>query len=565
MRTVVVGGVATGMSAAARLRRLDETAEIIVLEKGPYVSYANCGLPYYVGGEIEDDAALLVQTPEKLRAALNLDVRTGHEVVGVDAQAKTVMVRSGDGEDVLHYDNLILAPGAVALRPDLPGFDSEPVWHMRTVPDALEMRKRVLEGSVKQAVVLGAGFIGLEAAEALAHQGVKTTIVELAPHVLPPTEPEVAARVTSELNRLGIETVTGVAAASIEPSGDAVDVVLADGRRLPADLVVLSIGVRPATTVFEAAGLTTERGALVVDRNGRTNLPGIWAGGDAVASPDPLTGALRPVPLAGPANRAGRLIADDIARGAGTTEVQARQFAAPLGTAVVRVGKFTAAMTGANRRALDASGIDYHTVYTHPNDHAAYFPGATQIHMVVHFSKEDGTLLGAQAVGENGVEKRIDVLATAMRGGLKVDDLIDLDLSYSPPYGSAKDPVNMIGYYGQNVMDGVTKLWYASEIPEVLETSLVLDVRSVSEFASGHLEGALNIPHTELRARLDEVREAAGGRPVRVHCQSGVRSFLAERILVQEGFDDVRNLSGGMLTIRDAIAGGVIPEVEIIK
>ncbi|WP_099332041.1 FAD-dependent oxidoreductase [Actinomyces minihominis] len=564
MRTVVVGGVATGMSAAARLRRLDETVEIIVLEQGPYVSYANCGLPYYVGGEIEDDAALLVQTPEKLKASLNLDVRTGHDVVALDTDAKALTVRVGDREETLTYDNLVLAPGAVALRPNLPGFDSDLVWHLRTVPDALEMRRRIEAGDVKQAVVLGAGFIGLEAAEALAEQGVKTTIVELAPHVLPPAEPEVAARLTDELSRLGITVRDGVAAVSIEKKGDSGQVNLADGSSVEADLVVLSIGVRPATEIFTAAGLKNERGALIVDDHGRTSAPNVWAGGDAVASLDPLTGALRPVALAGPANRAGRLIADDIA-GSSREGAKPRPFARPLGTAVVRVGNLTAAMVGANSRTLDAAGIEYHTANTHPMDHAGYFPGAVQIHLTVHFAKEDGAILGAQAVGPKGVDKRIDVISTAMLGGLKIDDLIDVDLAYSPPYGSAKDPVNMIGYYGQNVMDGVTKLWYASEIPEVLETSLVLDVRSVSEFASGHLEGALNIPHTELRARLDEVREAAGGRPVRVHCQSGVRSFLAERILVQEGFDDVRNLSGGMLTIRDAIAGGVIPEVEIIK
>lgn len=562
MRTVVVGGVATGMSAAARLRRLDEDGEIIVLEKGPYVSYANCGLPYFVGGEIVEEGALQVQTPQKLKDALNLDVRVNHEVIALDPDAKTLTVITDAGERNLSYDNLILAPGATALRPNLPGFDSEAVWHLRTVPDAVEIRARV-EGGLARAVVLGAGFIGLEAAEALAEVGVDTTIVELAPHVLPPAEPEVAARATDELHGLGIKTVTGLAATAIEPADQGVNVVLADGQVIPADLVVLSIGVRPATEIFESSGLELDRGAIVIDNHGRTNLKDVWAGGDAVASRDPLTGALRPVPLAGPANRAGRLIADDIlATHKGGKP--ARPLAAPLSSAVVRIGGLTVAMTGANRRALDAAGLDYHTISLHPNDHAGYFPGASQIHLTVHFG-DDGQIYGAQAIGKGGVDKRIDVLATAIRAGMGVTDLIDLDLSYSPPYGSAKDPVNFVGYYAQNVLDGVTRLWYPSQAAEVLETALVLDVRSAKEYATGHLEGALNIPHTELRERLGEVREAAAGRPIRVHCQSGVRSYLAERVLVQEGFEDVRNLSGGMLTMRAAVEAGMAPGVEIVQ
>lgn len=562
MRTVVVGGVAAGMSAAARLRRLDEHGEIIVLEKGPYVSYANCGLPYFVGGEIVDEDDLQVQTPQKLKDALNLDVRINHEVVGLEPQAKTVTVRTETGEENLSYDNLILTPGATALRPALPGFDSDAVWHLRTVPDAVQIRSKVL-GGVQRAVVLGAGFIGLEAAEALAEVGVDTTIVELAPQVLPPAEPEVAARATTELHTLGIKTVTGVAATAVEQSSEGVQVVLGDGQRLPADLVILAIGVRPATEVFAGSGLELERGAIVIDEHGRTNLKDVWAGGDAVASKDPLTGSLGPVPLAGPANRAGRLIADDIMATHGGGK-PARPLAAPLSSAVVRIGSLTVAMTGANRRALDAAGIEYHTISLHPNDHAGYFPGASQIHLTVHFG-DNGQIYGAQAVGKGGVDKRIDVLATAVRAGMDVTDLIDLDLAYSPPYGSAKDPVNFVGYYAQNVLDEVTRLWYPSQAAHVLETALVLDVRSAEEYAGGHLGGALNIPHTELRGRLEEVRRVAAGRPIRVHCQSGVRSYLAERILVQEGFEDVRNLSGGMLTLRAAVDAGMAPGVEIVK
>ncbi len=564
MRTIVVGGVATGMSAAARLRRLDEHSEIIVLEKGSFVSYANCGLPYYVGGEIQDESSLLVQTPEKLHAALNLDVRVGHEVVAIDPASKTVTAEHDGKQEVLSYDNLVLAPGATAIKPNVPGCDTPAVWHLRTVPDAVEIRRRIEEGTVKRAVVLGAGFIGLEAAEALAEQDVDVTVVERADNVLPAADAEIAAHVTIELRRLGIHPVTGVAAARIDSTQDGTQVVLTDGRTLPADLVILSVGVRPASEPFVAAGVKAERGAILVDKRGRTNIESIWAGGDVVASTDPLTGALHHVPLAGPANRAGRLIADDIARSNGIN-VDDRRIAEPLSTAVVRVGTITVAMTGASRRALETAGIDHHTINLHPFSHATYFPGATQIHLVVHFSKKDGTLLGAQAVGESGADKRIDVIATAMRGGLTVEDLIDLDLAYSPPYGSAKDAVNMVGYYGQDVMDGITNLWYAQEIEEVMESALILDVRSPAEYATGHFEGALNIPHTELRDRLEEVREAAAGRPLRVQCQSGMRSYLAERILVQNGFEDVRNLSGGMLTMRAAIEGGLAPKIRIVR
>lgn len=562
MRTVVVGGVAAGMSAAARLRRLDEDAEIIIFEKGPHVSYANCGLPYYVGGEITDESALLVQTPAKLKDALDLDVRVNHEVVSLDPQAKTVTVRHDGQEETVEYDALILSPGADALRPPLPGFDSDLVWHLRSVPDALELRRRV-ENGVEKAVVLGAGFIGVEAAEALANQGVQVTLVELAPHVLPPLEPELASLVTTELEHLGITVVSAVAAEAIDTDGDHAEVILSNGERIPTDLVVLSIGVRPATGWLAETGLAMEKGALIVDDHGRTSVESIWAGGDAVACTDPVTGVIRPVPLAGPANRAGRLIGDDIAFTFGTGS-KPRSIPSPLGTAIVRVGDLTAALTGANRRALEEAEINYHTINLHPNQHAGYFPGASQIHLIVHFDAEDGRILGAQAVGKEGVDKRIDVLATAMRTGMAAEDLVDLDLSYSPPYGSAKDAVNMAGMMAQNVRDGVTRLWYAKEVDDILASSLVVDVRTPAEYARGHLPGALNVPHTEVRERIEEIREAAQGKPIRVHCQSGMRSYLAERVLAQEGFD-VKNLSGGMLTLRESMASGLAPTVELVS
>jgi len=543
VRLVVVGGVAGGMSAAARARRLDESAEIVVLERGDYVSFANCGLPYFVGGEITQESSLLVQTPASLAAALNLDVRVRHDVVGLDPTEKTVTVSVGGETETISYDALVLSPGAAAIRPPLPGLDSARMLTLRTVGDAVAMREAVLDGATN-AVVLGAGFIGIEAAEALALRGIATTLVELAPHVLPPLETEMARMATEELRRLGIDVHACVAASEVVPGEASDTVVLADGTRLGADIIVLSVGVRPDTKVFEAAGVTCERGAMCIDEHGRTNLPDVYAVGDAVISVDAVTGVRRPVALAGPANRAGRLVADAIFR-----PETARSIPTPLGTAVVRIGELTAAMTGANRASLDAAGISYHTIHLHPNNHAGYFPGASTIDLLVHFRAGDGLLLGAQAVGHDGVEKRIDVLATAIRGGFGVSDLIDLDLAYAPPYGSAKDPVNMAGMAGENVLNGTLKLWYGDDLDAVMADQLVLDVRSQAEYASGHVPGSLLVPHTQVRDRLDEIRTAAAGRPLAVMCAAGVRSYLAHRILGQEGLDSSM-LSGGMRTLR---------------
>ncbi|MCK9793655.1 FAD-dependent oxidoreductase [Isoptericola sp. 4D.3] len=557
-RILVVGGVAGGMSFAARARRLDESADIVVLERGAHVSFANCGLPYHVGGEIPEADALLVQTPASLRASLALDVRTGHDVTAVDTRRRVVTATTADGDVELPYDALVLSPGARAVRPPVDGLDSPRVRTLRTVDDARALRSRV-DGGARRAVVLGAGFIGVEAAEALALAGVHVTLVELGMHVLPPLEDEVAHAVTAELRRLGVAVRTGVAARAVF-AGDDHDVVeLGDGTSVPADVVVLSAGVRPDTAVFEAAGLECEGGAIVVDAHGRTSAPGVWAVGDAVTQADAVTGLRRPVALAGPANRAGRLVADDVVRPGA-----ARPLPAPLGTAIVRVGDLTAATTGANRAALSRAGIAFSTLHLHPNQHAGYFPGASQVHLVLHVRADDGLLLGAQAVGRDGVDKRVDVLATALRAGMTVADLVDLDLAYAPPYGQAKDAVNLAGMVGSNVLDGTLRLWYAQDVDAVLDDALVLDVRTPQEVATGHLPGAMLVPHTELRARVEEVRAEAAGRPVRVLCASGVRSAIAHRVLAQSGVDSA-SLSGGMLTLR-AVLGDraddrlVVPE-----
>nr|WP_205325447.1 FAD-dependent oxidoreductase [Glycomyces sp. YM15] len=556
MRIVVVGGVAGGMSAAARARRLDEHAEIVVLERGAHVSFANCGLPYHVGGEIEDESALLVQTPESLRAALNLDVRTRHEVIGLDTTSKTLTVRTETGTEPLRYDALVLSPGARAVVPPVPGLDSARVRTLRTVEDAVALRRSADLGAAR-AVVIGAGFIGVETAEALAQRGIEVSLVELAPHPLPPLETEMAQPVADELSRLGIDLRTGVAAERVRSGADHDLVDLTDGTTIAADLIVLSVGVRPDTEIFEQAGIACERGAIVTDEHGRTSAPGVWAVGDAVASTDQVTGAHRPVALAGPANRAGRLVADDILRPG-----SARPLPRPVGTAIVRVGGLTAALTGANRASLRAAGIAFHTLHLHPKHHAAYFPGAATVHLLLHYREGDGLLLGAQAVGSEGVDKRIDVLATALRAGMGVADLIDLDLAYAPPYGQAKDPVNLAGLIGSNVLDGTLRSWHADDLDGVSDAALVLDVRTRGEYDAGHLPGAMHVPHVELRERLDEVRAAAGGRPVRVLCESGVRSNIAHRVLAQAGFDSA-SLSGGMLTLRAALGDRVIAEEPV--
>ena len=530
------------MSAAARLRRRDEGAEIIVLERSTYVSFANCGLPYYVGGEIEDPAKLLLHTPQTLKAALNLDVRINSEVSAIDPIAHAVEVTNTETGEAyeLTYDHLILSPGGFAARPPIDGLDSPRVHTLRTVDDALALR----EASGTRAVVLGAGFIGIEAAEALAHRGFETHLVEYAEHVLPPLEVEMATLVTQELRALGVRVHAGVAAQSIVHGDDRDSVTLTDGTELSADVIVLSAGVRPDTALAEVAGIETRGGYILVDDRGRTSAGDIYAIGDAAVGRDHD----RPVALAGPANRGGRLVADAIAD-ADTGEATARPIPRPQGTAIVRIGGLTAAMTGENRQALDAAGTQYFTVHTHANQHAGYFPGAQPVHILMHVGT-DGQILGAQAVGADGVDRRIDVIATAMRAGLKAPDLIDLDLAYAPPYGQAKDPVNQTGMVAHNVMTGELILTG----PDALTGDMpVLDVRTMGEYAAGHMPNSLNIPHTQLRDRLDEVRawvdESVGERPFVVMCAAGVRSWIGYRIVRAAGFN-VTMLSGGIQTLR---------------
>jgi NADPH-dependent 2,4-dienoyl-CoA reductase/sulfur reductase-like enzyme/rhodanese-related sulfurtransferase len=560
MRVVIVGGVAGGMSAAARARRLDEHAEIIVLEQGDYVSFANCGLPYHLSGEIAQRDDLLLHTPESLAKSLNLDVRTGHRVTSIDKNAQKVTIQAGNDTYRLPYDALLLSPGAIAVRPPIEGLDHPAVHTLRTIPDVDALRERVerllaAHGQAEpgpSAVVIGAGFIGLEAVEALTARGLQVHLVELADHVLPPLDVELAPLLAAELATHGVDLRLGVSATTITRAGatdefgghsssEAVTVALSDGAILGADLVIVNVGVRPSSALAVQAGLELgPTGAIRVDGDQHTSDPHIWAVGDAVEVTQAITGARVPVPLAGPANRQGRRAADSIC-GRRTTPQ-----ASVLGTAIVRVFGLTAAITGANQATLRRAGVAHEVIHIHPGNHAGYYPGSEQVHLVASFAP-DGTLLGAQGVGRSGVDKRIDILATAIRAGMNADDLAELELAYAPPYGSAKDPVNMLGFVAQNVLDATMPQWQAQGLDKALATTLMLDVRSRSEFAQGHLDGALNIPHLELRQRLDEVTSAAGERTVSVYCASGVRSYLATRVLLCEGFD-ARNLSGGWLT-----------------
>lgn len=541
MKTVIVGGVAGGMSAATRLRRLNEHAEIIVFERSGYVSFANCGLPYYLGGVITKRSALMLQTPASLGERFGLDVRTHHEVTSIDRGAKTVTVRHvhTGAESVENYDNLILAPGAAPFVPDIPGKQRALALRNIEDTDALEAHIGVVEGRAlspggkHSAVVMGGGFIGLEFAENLQNRGWNTTIVERADQIMGPLDPELAALVASRMEANGVMVRTNTEVAEITSSR----VILNDGTWLEAELVVAAIGVRPESHLASDAGLDTNgKGGIVVDEHQRTSDPSIFAVGDAAVKTDAVDGQPTMIPLANPANRHGRLVADVIA---------GRDVAAlpNLGTAIVSVFGLQAAETGWNERRALASGRKIRVIHTHPLDHADYFPGAVAMSLKLVVDAETDEILGAQGVGEAGIDKRIDVIATAMRGELKASQLADLELSYAPQFGAAKDPVNMLGFINENQAAGMAHSiqWHELDA-EVARGVQLVDVRTPREFDLGNIPGAINIPLDELRERLDEVADK-----VIINCQVGLRGYLAERILTQHG-RRVRNLDGGYRT-----------------
>lgn len=543
---VIVGGVAGGATAAARLRRLDENAQIIVLERGPYVSFANCGLPYYIGNVITQRDALLVSTPEKLKGEFAIDVRTGHEVVSIDRPRKTVRVRnvhSGQEQDVA-YDKLILAPGAKPLVPPFPGADLPGVYTLRNIPDTDAIKAHVDKGNVKHAVIVGGGFIGLEMAENLMRRGVAVTIAEMMDQVLLTLDFEMAAILHRHLRQKGVRLALNDGLKAIEQAGKGrLAVLLASGKRIEADMVILSIGVRPESDLAKGAGLELgPQGHIVVNEHMQTSDPDIYAVGDAVQVIHAVTGAPMGVPLAGLANRQARIAADHIVG-------RKSAFQGALGTGIVKVFDLTAASTGPNSRTLRQRNIPFLTSITHSPDHVTYYPGAKTQSIKLLYSPTDGKLLGAQVVGYNAVDRTINTLATALKAGMSVYDLEHLELAYAPPYGSAKDPVNVAGYVASNRLRGDSDMVEWRDLANLdAEKYGILDVRTQAEWDMGHIAGAVHIPNTQLRARLGEVSK---DKQWIVYCGVGRRAYVMERMLKQRGYR-VANLSGGWTTYQVA-------------
>ncbi len=550
-RVLIVGGVAGGASCAARLRRLDESVEIVVFERGPHVSFANCGLPYYVGNVIADERSLLVASREMFRTRFNVDVRTETEVTHIDRRRRLISVRDGrsGNEGVERYDALVLSPGAAPVRPPLPGVDLPGVFAVRTIPDTRRIRSWIAEQQATRAVVVGGGFIGLEMVENLVQRTLAVTVLEKLPQLMPPLDPEMATALSEHLGARGVRLHLGDGLAQIE-AGDGGDliVVAESGARLPADLVILAIGVKPETALAKTAGLPLgPRGGIVVDAQMRTADPHIWAVGDAVEVPDILTGQETVLPLAGPANRQGRVAAEAIAG-------RATRFRGVQATAVVGVLGLTVASTGASEKGLRRAGVEqFEKVYLHPGHHAGYYPGAQPIHLKLLFSVPDGRILGAQAVGAAGVEKRIDVIATAMQFRGTVHDLAEAELCYAPQYGAAKDPVNVAGMLAANVLAGDMPVAAWSGLART--DAVVLDVREPDEFAAGHIPRAINLPLSQLRSRYGELPP---DRELYVCCEVGQRAYYAIRFLTQRGYR-ARNLSGGYTTYKALRASGLTP------
>ena len=546
MKLLIVGGVAGGASAAARARRLSEQAEIIMFERGPDVSFANCGLPYFIGGEIADRDKLLVTTPERLQSRFRLDVRTRSNVEAIDRVARTIRVKNlvTGREYEESFDKLILATGAAPFRPPLPGMDLPGVYTLRTLQDTDHIKQRVDQG-VKQAVLLGGGFISLELAENLHRRGIATTIVEKNQQILTPFDPEMTTPIVAELAKKGISLLLGESAEAIEQSAAGLVVCLSSGQRLTAQLVIFGVGVRPENALAVGAGMAVgARGGIQVNEYLQTSDPDIFAVGDAIAVQDVISGESTQVPLAGPANRQGRIAADN-ALG------RMVKYRGTQGTAILGFFDRTAAITGAAEKTLRRAQRPFRKVYIHPAHHAGYYPGAEAMTLKILFDPTTGQLLGAQGVGGAGVDKRIDVLAVAIQAGMTVFDLEEMELAYAPQYGSAKDPINMAGFVAGGLIRGDHPQIDLDEVLTALASStaeppFLLDVRLPTEFSAGHIPGAVNIPVDDLRSRLSEI---PSGRKIVTYCQVGQRGYLATRILVQAGFPAV-NIGGGFKTFQ---------------
>lgn len=539
MKVVIIGGVAGGATAAARLRRLDENAQIIVLERSGYVSYANCGLPYYIGGTIQNEKALTLQTPESFKRRFNVDVRVQNEVLAIRPEQKSVTVRRlSDGTTYEEsYDKLILSPGAKPVRPGLPGINHERIFTLRSVEDTFFIHRFVEENAPKTAVVVGGGFIGLEMAENLTHLGLSVTVVERLNQVMSPIDYDMACGVHAYLKDKGINLLLSTSVEGFEPQGSGLRTLLSEERFLDADMVILAIGVTPETQLAKEAGLRLgQRGSIAVNDRMETSDPDIYAVGDAVEVRHFVTGTETLIPLAGPANKQGRIAADNICG-------RQSRYKGSQGSSVLKLFDMTVAATGINEDVAKKAGIKYDKVITFTASHATYYPGASNMTVKTLFDPQGGKILGAQIVGFEGVDKRIDVLATAIRAGMTVYDLEELELSYAPPYSSAKDPVNMAGFVAANVLDGTVKQYHWHDVDSLPKDGSItmLDVRTHEEYAHGHIDGTLHIPVDALREHLSELDPS---KPVYVNCQSGLRSYIACRILSGHGYD-CYNLSGG--------------------
>lgn len=553
MKYLIIGGVAGGATAAARIRRLSEDAEIILFEKGEHISYANCGLPYYIGGIIEEREKLLVQTPESFGTRFNIDVRVNSEVTAIDRANKRVTVRMSDGSCYEEsYDKLLLSPGATPVRPPLQGIDTEGIYTLRNVADTDIIKGRVASGNIRRAVIVGGGFIGLEMAENLVHAGAEVAVVEMAPQVMGPIDFSMAQIVHNHLQDKGVRLYLETAVESFAKAGDAIEIKFSDGRTLEADMVILSIGVRPNTALATSAGieLGPMRG-IKVDEYLRTSDENIYAVGDAIEFAHPVIGDTWLNYLAGPANRQARIVADNMVLG------NSVKYEGAIGTSIAKVFDLTVAATGLPAKRLKKDGVDYYTATIHPSSHAGYYPDALPMTIKVIFSPTDGKLLGAQIVGYDGVDKRIDLMAQVIKSGGTIADLTRIEHAYAPPYSSAKDPVAMAGYVAGNILSGKMKPIYWRQVKDAAPGEFVLvDVRTPMEYEAGALPGAINIP-------LDTMRSGMAGipknKPIVVYCGVGLRGYLASNILRMNGFDNVRNLVGGIKTYRTAVSAVAAP------
>lgn len=553
MKVVIIGGVAGGATAAARLRRLDEKAEIIILERGEFISFANCGLPYYIGGEITNKNALTLQTPQSFKMRFNIDVRINSEAIEIDPKSNTVTVRNlSDGSIYMEsYDKLVLSPGAEPIKPDIPGINSDKVFTLRNIPDTMKIKKYIDEKNPKSALVVGGGYIGVEMAENLSNAGLKVTIAELSDHLIAPLDFDMAADVQNYLENNGIRLIFNNGVKSVSDNGNNLSVSLQNGS-FDTDMIIMSVGVRPETHLAQNCGIRTDkRGSIIVDRNMKTNIHDIYAVGDAIQIENFISKQPAFIPLAGPANKQGRIAADNICG------IES-EYTGTQGSSVLKVFDMTVAATGLNEKSAKDAGIDFDKTYIYSASHAGYYPGASNMSIKALWDKKDLKIIGAQIVGFEGVDKRMDVIASVMRLGAKITDLTSLELCYAPPFSSAKDPVNMLGYVAENVISGKIKQFFWHDVEKLPRDNSVtlLDVRTSTEVSRGKINGFMHIPVDSLRENLDKIPK---DKPVYVHCHSGLRSYIACRILAGNEYD-CYNLAGGWRLYESVINQKKVPE-----